>query len=79
MVIAVQPSVERLSLSPAQLPSANSWSALDRVTTARPTYGHACRFIRSTDYIGSLSPEKIAQLNRALAVALDLTVTGSGG
>lgn len=26
-----------------------------------------------TDFIGSLSPEKIAQVNRALAVALDLT------
>ena len=25
-----------------------------------------------TDYIGSLSPEKIAQLNRALAVALEI-------
>jgi mRNA interferase MazF len=26
-----------------------------------------------TDYIGALSPEKMAELNRALAVALDLT------
>lgn len=32
-----------------------------------------------TDYIGTLSPERIAQLNRALAMALDLPVTGSGG
>jgi mRNA interferase MazF len=32
-----------------------------------------------TDYVGTLSPERIAQLNRALAVALDLPVAGSGG
>jgi len=32
-----------------------------------------------TDYIGTLSSEKIAQLNRALAVALELANVGSGG
>ena len=32
-----------------------------------------------TDYIGTLSPERIAQLDRALAVALDLPVIGWGG
>ena len=32
-----------------------------------------------TDYVGTLSPAKIAELNRALAVALDLTNIVSGG
>jgi mRNA interferase MazF len=32
-----------------------------------------------TDYVGTLSFEKIAQLNRALFVALELTTTVSGG
>jgi len=32
-----------------------------------------------TDFTGSLSSEKIAQLNRALAVALELTGSLSGG
>jgi mRNA interferase MazF len=30
-----------------------------------------------TDYVGSLSPTKLSELNRALAVALDLQVRGS--
>jgi mRNA interferase MazF len=32
-----------------------------------------------TDYVGTLSSEKIAQLNRALAVALELSATAAGG
>lgn len=32
-----------------------------------------------TDYVGTLSSEKIAQLNRALAVALELGVAAAGG
>lgn len=32
-----------------------------------------------TDYVGTLSSEKVAQLNRALTVALELTTTISGG
>ncbi len=32
-----------------------------------------------TDYIGSLSPSKLSQLNRALAVALDLRREESAG
>ena len=32
-----------------------------------------------TDYIGTLSNEKIVQLNRALAVAVDITGAVSGG
>jgi mRNA interferase MazF len=32
-----------------------------------------------TDYVGTLSSEKIAHLNRALAIALELAVTVSGG
>ncbi len=32
-----------------------------------------------TDYVGTLSAAKIAELNRALSVALDLTTAASGG
>jgi mRNA interferase MazF len=32
-----------------------------------------------TDYVGSLSPSKLSQLNRALAIALDLRREESGG
>jgi len=32
-----------------------------------------------TDYVGSLSPEKTAELNRALAVALEISGSPSGG
>ena len=32
-----------------------------------------------TDYVGTLSADKIAQLNRALVVALDLAPAASGG
>lgn len=32
-----------------------------------------------TDYVGMLSPAKVAELDRALSVALDLTTPASGG
>lgn len=32
-----------------------------------------------TDYVGTLSSEKMAQLNRALAIALELFTTPAGG
>lgn len=32
-----------------------------------------------TDYIGTLSDDQVAELNRALAVALDLTAAAWGG
>jgi mRNA interferase MazF len=32
-----------------------------------------------TDYVGTLSPEKMARLNRALAIALELFTMSAGG